>query len=639
MKSRLLRLATNRKGESFGTLLYLIPVGIYFYGAFVPSQDSFRGISQNRFLNSDTLAFVDYSKSIFINLENPFSWFWGTHWFLFPDLIVEGINLRLGSTDFSALYSIGILNYSVFTLAMFFLLKKNILLTGTFVGIYGLLGQLGYEPFSDIWLAGMHTFYMSSIVLLIFSTTPRRYYWIRLSVIALLSFSNELFFIVFVLAFLISLSPLKLIRSPIREFKSHKNQIIEVFISGLSCLVGLATLSNHYVSYWNILPSETGINALSSYITSNNIILFFFFINSMCVLRLFYALLKNRFSRQETRVTTGESLIIAGVVIALVPLFSTNLPWVPRYATFFMLFTLPLAIQDALRFRTSNNVAKKIYEKTVSIILVVLLLTLPIFAGRVNSSTFASPPNESCIINYISTLKYEAQKIEIGAGYWEARKFNKLVTYAQRTMFHALDPYGDKYQWMTKKQNLEKNPTIVIENTTNPWFEQGYLDSLRKLRNPCSSFEVYATEQRRINLTGGRTFIYNRDSAYKLNETWHQSEDWGTWGQGKSSYLLFDPIESFTPRMLRIKLTIPGQGRERRLVEIIQNDSIILKSVYLQPNETRDLLVSLPFESRNYFLEESKLTFRVDKTLIPSSVSNSSDSRVIGVGLISIGVF
>ncbi len=624
-------------------ILFCAPVLIYLYAALNPSQNVFSGITQHRFLNSDTLAFVDFAEAIFVNRENPFAWYWGTHWFLFPDLLLEGLGLNLGASHFSALYSVGIVNYSIFAIAVYLSLRRNIFLASAITGIYGFVGELGVMPFSDLWLPGMHSFYMSAAVIIILTTGSVRLKGPRLFFISLTSFSNELFFIAMSL-YVLLLALIYLLRGQLRVFLSERrSEIRELIVSGATSLLGFFTLSNHYDSFWQLHPSKMNVENVRFFLSSQPIVVFILALN-VCLLSIYiHFQTSGRLSLQNRMSYERVLLLIAGFLLAIIPTFSSNLPWVPRYATLLLLFGVPLILGEIVRTDNKKNENKRqTHFKSKAFFAATLTFGLfaPTLVGQIAKTSFVPSENDACIINEIQGSIRDQDPINVGAGYWDARRLQALVrdNYSKSQIrFIPMEPNGDNYKWMTDKRDTKLKPNLILANLQNPWFTDSFLRKLEIAQSECENYSLYlGSSERGLKLKSGEYFIYSDSYSLKVNDSWYAPEEWGTWGKGTRSYIDFEGFGSDTPERIIVRFYIPGNKNEARRVQIDLNNAFTIGRVKVNQNTNNEIKVNLTEAHKNLLSSRFRLSFNVDKSFKPSSNSTSSDTRNLGIGLASI---
>jgi hypothetical protein len=620
--------------------IWLVPVIAYLFAAINPFQQRFLGLSQNRILNSDTLAFAEFSDSIISKLESPVGWYWGTHWFLFPDVILQGVNLSLGATFFSSSYSIGIINFFTFSYAVYLSSNKRVVVASTIACLFGMLGVFGFEPFSDLWLTGVHTFYMSAVVITVLTAKVCTFVKTRYFFIFLVSFSNELFFVAMTVQLVVMCGMYIFIGSIVEFYRDHLFRFRDLIVSGVGTVLGLLTLSNHYKSIWQFPPQRTNVKAALEYGTSNQLITLILAANLFFVLLFIGTAWKISNSSIFSENLSMPALIFAGLALSLFPLFSTNLPWVPRYGTLLMLFGLPLSIGHFDRlFGFRTDIASTLSVRKLVFITPILV---SVAIGQIAKADFAVGTNEQCILNEMRLLAKKKDGLSVGAGYWDARRLRVLMQQQVKdssVTFLPTDPSGEPYRWMSEKILATQTPFYILENQQSPWFSKDYLDSMSTLKSTCENYRIYvSSEPLKVELSLSNAFNYNNLTSVRLNETWYQPEVWGTWGRGVESYLDFTPISDTNIKTISLRVQALNYIGDWRRLSVSLNGEKLLKTFVLRANTISEISIPISTEDKESLSRDFRIVLQLDQSVIPARFSNSLDSRELGIGLISISI-
>jgi hypothetical protein len=316
------------------------------------------GISPDRFYNSDSLALLDYSEGILSHVNFHEEWYWGTHWFLFPDLVTLKILEMIGLSEYRTLLSFGILSYLLMQyVALTVFSHTNLYIWISIIGIAGLINR---TPFQDIWYPGFY-FSATALAILIYYLHNFKFVnkYIILALCAILSFSHQIYGVLIILLTTVSLVITYLIQdfSLVKKFTKHN--VFQVLICGLFTYLGEKTLYNHYSLNWGVTELNFRSIALLEFVKANLLNKIFalgFIMSLISCLILLNGIIKKNYDFDT--VTFIISVFMSTLLVAILSLFAAGTEWLPRYTSSLLIFAfLPvLTLPNQLK-------ASLVYEK------------------------------------------------------------------------------------------------------------------------------------------------------------------------------------------------------------------------------------------------------------------------------------
>jgi hypothetical protein len=335
----------NRRDAFFYTIIYL-PILCIFYQLFFPSSGFFPGISGSRYFNSDTLGLFEFSDSLFRDFSPVENWYWGTHWFVFPDLMVLNIFQNLGIGTYKVLVIYGVISYFTIQLTFYFIFKS--LVFCCWFSTLGIIGLTGVPPFQDIWYPGFHFQVIAFSALMYFlvnsGSSGKIQYVLILIFAGLLSFSNEMFGIVYIL----TLCCATILMNFFVEFSRVTSFIRINFYPALICLIfsltGMQTVYNKYSLNWGFTEIDLKSIAVWNFFFKSNVNLI---LGGLITLSLLGILINLNFNVRKSvdfnDSIMRHSLFLACLILGFVSLLAAGVDWAPRYISGLLMFSiLPL---------------------------------------------------------------------------------------------------------------------------------------------------------------------------------------------------------------------------------------------------------------------------------------------------------
>ena len=327
------------------TIVFL-PILCVVYELLFPSSRAFPGISGDRYFNSDTLGLLAFSDSLFRDLAPLGNWYWGTHWFVFPDLILLNLFQNLGIGTYKVLLIYGAISYLTIQF-IFYYIFRNKFISG-WVSILGIIGLTGVQPFQDIWFPGFHFQVIALSALMYFQINfvkrGKIQYLITITLASLLSFSNEMFAITYILTLCCAVVLMNFFADFSLLVAFVRLNIYPALICLLFAYAGMKTVYNKYSLNWGFTEIDIkSIAVLNFFFGSNlNLILGGFII--LAIISILFNLNNNvRASIDLNASIMRYSLFLACLLLGFVSLLAAGIDWQPRYISGLLMFSiLPL---------------------------------------------------------------------------------------------------------------------------------------------------------------------------------------------------------------------------------------------------------------------------------------------------------
>lgn len=335
---------TQREACSF-TIVYF-PILCVFYQLYFPSRGAFPGISATRYFNSDTLGLFAFSDSLFRDFAPQENWYWGTHWFVFPDLIMLNFLQDIGIGTYKVLLIYGVITY--FTIQfIFYYIFKSLVICCWFSAL-SVLGLTGLPPFQDIWYPGFHFQVIAFSALLYFRinsrTSGKIQYILTLVFAGVLSFSNEMFGITYILTLCCAAILMNYFVEFSRLTAFVRMNIYPASICLIFSLAGMQTVYNKYSLNWGFTEIDLkSIAVLNFFLQSDlNSIL-----GGLIILAPLGILVNLNFNVRKSidfnDSIMRHSLFLACLILGFVSLLAAGIDWAPRYISGLLMFSiLPL---------------------------------------------------------------------------------------------------------------------------------------------------------------------------------------------------------------------------------------------------------------------------------------------------------
>jgi hypothetical protein len=337
-------------------LVYITtPIALILFQLVYSKKVFLPGIQPERYFNSDSLALLDYSKSLFQEINFYDQWYWGTHWFIFPDLLTLKVLEILGLNEYRTLLGFGILSYLIIqyvALKVFSYTNMPIWIT-----IIGIAGLLDVTPFQDIWYPG---FYFSAIAIAVWIYYLHNFKSVKtsitISLCALLSFSHQIYGVVIMLLTLVSLVVIYVCQEFDQVIKFVKHNFLQLITCGIFTYVGEKTLYNRYTINWGVTELNSRSIALLEFF-KENLLNKVSILGSAASLLACIILLSGSIKKiyNFEYITLIISIFLSSLVLTFLSLFAAGTEWLPRYASGLLMFSfLPIFVILSLKSSGAN---------------------------------------------------------------------------------------------------------------------------------------------------------------------------------------------------------------------------------------------------------------------------------------------
>ena len=216
---------------------------------------------------------------------------------------------------------------------------------------------------------------------------------------------------------------------------------------------------------------------------------------------------------------------------------------------------------------------------------------------------------------------YQIVYVNLGGDSWE---------YPTWHFFNKLEHKPKIYSYLEFDQKAERQAILCINI------------NCQELASSVDTFDVNVIDGMGLSIRNifelDRTYVFNQSNPIPGGVGWSFPEAWGTWSDRSSASLFFTLSGTNLPQTVYLRLKvrpyIPNPNFTSNLtVEL--NTTKLGKYTF---TENKDYEIVIPMSDDDYFKAKSMplLNFIVDNPLSPSSFGQSTDSRTLGIGLISI---
>jgi hypothetical protein len=140
-----------------------------------------------------------------------------------------------------------------------------------------------------------------------------------------------------------------------------------------------------------------------------------------------------------------------------------------------------------------------------------------------------------------------------------------------------------------------------------------------------------------LNWESGKRIYFSNSSWSKLGTGWSMPEEWGTWTNGKVAILNL-PAGNYT-KGFQIEFESMGflsSNIKSMKVTVFINKTKLGEIKHFKSGIRNFQIISIPPQSLSTTEKYLTLTFYIEKPISPAEVSSSSDTRELGIGLISV---
>jgi len=251
--------------------------------------------------------------------------------------------------------------------------------------------------------------------------------------------------------------------------------------------------------------------------------------------------------------------------------------------------------------------------------------TKSLFSLNDEQRLFLSNPDIASQYTYqlqkLNHKNYQTVYVNLGGDSWE---------YPTWHFFSKLDNKPKIYSYLEFAQKAERQAILCINI------------KCQELEASAETFDVNVIDGMGLSIRNifelNRTQVFSESDPIPGGVGWSFPEAWGTWSDTGTASLFFTLSGTNLPETTYIRLKIRPYIPTP---DFPSNLTVELNSIKLGKftfTENKDYEIVIPMSDDDYFKAKSMplLNFIVDNPLSPSSFGSSTDSRTLGIGLISI---